>query len=86
MPIVGYVDGFTVYMYIANHPPPHIHVTKGGNVYRFNIRDQALMDIPKQRLSRAEMRLVVKFIQLNQGRLLNNWQLCRMNQQPNQLP
>ncbi len=70
MPSISTFYGIVIYMYWADHPPPHIHAIYGG--------EEALIEIASGRiiagaLSRRTLRLVREWIGLRQPELLENW-------------
>jgi len=37
MPTIKHTDGFRFFFYSNDHPPPHIHVEKGGSTAKYNL-------------------------------------------------
>ena len=63
-----------------DHAPPHFHVTYGEHKATVIIRELILGegDLP-----RRARQLVLDWAELHQAELLEDWDLCQINQQPN---
>lgn len=70
MPMISTFYGIVIYMYWADHPPPHVHAIYGGEEAIVSILTG---EVVAGRLSRRTLRLVQEWIDLRRGALLENW-------------
>ena len=82
MPTISVFYGIYVYMYWAEHSPPHFHAQYNADEALIDIRTLALL---KGDLPRREKRLVLSWAQKHRSELLENWTLCSQGKYPNQI-
>lgn len=70
MPMISTFYGIVIYMYWADHPPPHIHAIYGGEEATISILTG---EVTGGYLSRRTLRLVREWIDLRRPALLENW-------------
>jgi hypothetical protein len=70
MPMISTFYGIVIYMYWADHPPPHVHAIYGGEEAIVSILTG---EIVAGSLSRRTLRLVREWIDLRRAALLENW-------------
>ena len=75
MPTVLRQNGFAVMIPVDDHPPPHVHVKKGGNELIVNLGDErSKASVRKNRgMSKSELAQVLRIINTNQKQLLAGW-------------
>ena len=71
MPTISTFYGITIYMYINDHNPPHIHARYSGKDSKFNIQT----GIPSNdSFPKNATRLVREFIELHKDELMSMWE------------
>lgn len=78
MPQISRFYGISIYMYYADHAPPHLHAIYGEDEAIADIRTGAVIG---GELPRRAGKLVAEWIASHQNELLDNWERAR-NQQP----
>jgi len=83
MPRIGEFYGITIYMYYADHNPPHLHAIYGSHEAEVDlltgrIRDGHLPDRAK--------RMVREWMKAYRAELLDNWNRARQGQALVSLP
>jgi hypothetical protein len=63
--------GIVIYMYFADHQPPHVHALYGGDEALVRIDDGSVL---RGRLPRTAARLVKEWVQLHDEELMANWE------------
>jgi hypothetical protein len=83
MPRISQFHGVSIYMYYSDHPPPHFHAMHGDEEAVIQIAPPGVLQgsLPGKALKR-----VLEWAALHQDALLENWQLARAGQPPNQVP
>ena len=71
MPTISTFYGITIYMYINDHNPPHIHASYSGMKSKFDI--QTGMSSNKL-FPKNATRLVCEFIELHKDELMTMWE------------
>lgn len=74
MPRISHFYGIAIYLYFADHPPPHVHAIYGGHEAVISIRD---LEVVAGRLPRRALRLVRMWAGRHQAELLENWERAR---------
>ena len=78
MPIISRFLGIIITMYWEDHAPPHYHAKYGGYEITVDIKSGIVEGIfPKRALKH-----VLEWSDLHQEELLNDWELCQLNQMP----
>lgn len=74
MPRISEFYGIVIYMYYADHSPPHFHAIYGGDEVVVDIRSTKVLagDAPKRALA-----LVRMWARLHRDELRTNWDLAR---------
>ena len=72
MPTVLLVNGYRFYFYMNEHPPVHIHISKGGGKAKFNLIPQ--IDVISNKGFKAnEMKEIVNLLREHQGFIIKKW-------------
>jgi hypothetical protein len=82
MPTISIFYGIYIMMYFRDHAPPHFHASYGAHEALIDIRSGAVIS---GSLPRSELKLVQQWAADHKDELLQNWNLCRSNQHPNQI-
>lgn len=79
MPTLCRFDGIQIRMYWGEreHPPPHFHAFRAGEVLIVNIQD---LTIRESSASAATERRVVEWANKRQNELLDNWDRLQQHQ------
>lgn len=78
MPVISTFLGIIITMYWNDHLPPHFHARYGEYEITVGIIDGVVEGrFPKRALSH-----VLEWYELHRDELLEDWELCRMQQQP----
>jgi hypothetical protein len=77
MPTISRFFGIAVAIYFDDHGPPHFHArhADGGAKIRIDTLDVVECTLPARQL-----RLVLKWADIHQGELLENWHLARLGE------
>jgi hypothetical protein len=70
MPVIARIDGVTIELYPAEHPPPHVHARYAEHMVLIDISNGAIL---KGGLPPAQMRKVVTWMSGREDRLMNAW-------------
>jgi hypothetical protein len=76
MPRIAEFYGIAIYMYFADHAPPHFHAIYGRYEVEIEISNGAIL---KGGLPRRAERLVREWRRKYQGELEENWNLARVH-------
>lgn len=79
MPIVSRFLGIVIAMYWNDHSPPHFHAKYGG----FEITVEIETGVVSGTFPKRALRHVLEWLELHQGELMEDWELCRRNEDPN---
>lgn len=79
MPTISQFLGILIRMYFNDHAPPHFHAIY--NEYEAVIRIEPL-EVMEGSLPRRALGLVFDWAELRRAELLQDWELCRAQQQP----
>jgi len=71
MPTIASFYGITIYMYWADHAPPHLHAIYSGEEAKFAILTGELIEGD---VSRRTSLIVREWIALRREALMENWQ------------
>ena len=71
MPEISRFFGMVIAMYFDDHPPPHFHVTYGGERARVRIDPPGLLS---GSLSPRALALVIEWAVLRHNELMTNWE------------
>ena len=83
MPEVSRFLGIVILMYFDEHNPPHFHVRYQRYEAAIDIRTLGVM---QGTLPPRIHGLVIKWAGLHQHKLLENWNRCRHETQPDKIP
>jgi hypothetical protein len=83
VPTICTFYGIIIRMYWQDHLPPHFHALHGNDEAAIDINSLVVI---AGSLSGRALALVVEWAQANRAELLENWNLCSQNQQPNRIP
>ena len=78
MPIISTFLGIIITMYWDDHMPPHFHAKYGDYEIVVNI----LNGIIEGKFPKRALRHVIEWYELHKDALLEDWDLCRLKQQP----
>jgi hypothetical protein len=80
MPAISRFYGIVIYMYYADHAPPHFHACYGTEEALISIQALRVIQgsLPKQAL-----RMVLDWANMHQAELMADWELCVAKQVPN---
>jgi len=79
VPIISTFLGIIITMYWDDHLPPHFHAKYGGYEIIINI----LTGVVEGKFPRRALHHVLEWYDLHKDALLEDWELCRMKEQPN---
>jgi hypothetical protein len=74
--------GIIIRMFFDEHAPPHFHAEYGEFKASINILTLEIMD---GSLPRRAQELVLDWAELHQGELREDWDLCRLNKEPQKI-
>ena len=81
MPIISRFLGIVIAMYWDDHSPPHFHAKYGEYEITVNINTGIIEGVfPKRAL-----RHVLEWYELHKDELLEDWNICRKQEQPKQI-
>jgi hypothetical protein len=83
MPRISQFHGVSIYIYFHDHAPPHFHAIHGDDEAVITIAPPALH---QGGLPRRSLRRVLRWANLNQTALLDDWQLAQNGQPLNPIP
>ncbi len=83
MPRISEFYGIAIYLYYADHNPPHFHAIYGGQQAEVAIRTGEVIvgTLPKRAL-----RLVREWAETYRGELLEDWERARQGEPLNPIP
>lgn len=76
MPELSRFYGIIIYMFVKDHPPPHIHAKYGEYRAIIDIRTN---EIESGHLPKRAFRLVQEWVNLHQNELLENWNEAQLD-------
>ena len=83
MPTICAFYGILIQMYWNDHAPPHFHALYAEYEAVFDLQTLAILE---GEMPRRAMSLVLEWASLHRAELMENWELCRKNQQPAKIP
>ena len=83
MPRVSEFYGIAIYLYYADHNPPHFHAVYGGQQAEIDMRTG---DVMVGALSNRALRLVREWAEAYRDELLEDWERARQGQPLNPIP
>jgi hypothetical protein len=83
MPSISTFYGIIIWMFYADHQPPHFHVEYGEHkaIVMINTLELTAGGLPRRALS-----LVLEWAAIHRAELIANWELCRQKQKPHKIP
>lgn len=78
MPVISRFLGVIIAMYWDDHSPPHFHAKYGSYEITVNI----LTGIVEGRFPKRALRHVLEWHELHKEELMEDWELCRENENP----
>jgi len=82
VPRISEFSGIVVYMYRADHPPPHCHVRYGGEWAKVSLTGKEI----RGRLPRRVLSQVRRWIMEHQIELVHNWERVEEGRTPKEVP
>lgn len=82
VPRISEFNGIVVYMYRADHPPPHCHVRYGGRWAKLSLTGKEISG----KLPRRVLSLVRRWILEHRDKLVRNWELAEEGRAPEEVP
>ncbi len=82
MPEITRFLGIIITMFYNDHPPPHFHVRYNQQKAIINIEKLSIIE---GKLSPRILGLVIEWAAIHQSKLIENWQLARLNQPLNKI-
>jgi Domain of unknown function (DUF4160) len=79
MPTLSFFYGIKIQMFWRDHPPPHFHAKARGRIAVIEIQTLLLRE---GGLPPDSMRLVLEWAKQHQAELLEAWELCSRQSQP----
>jgi hypothetical protein len=83
MSTISQFYGIIIQMFWNEHAPPHFHATYAEYKATVDIKNLRIME---GSLPRRATQLVLDWAELHQTELLEDWNLCLSNHQPNTIP
>ena len=81
MPIICRFLGVVIAMYWDDHSPPHFHAKYGEYEITVNITN----GIVEGKFPKRALRHVLEWYELHKDELMEDWELCRKQEQPKQI-
>ncbi len=78
MPVVSKFLGIVIMMYFNEHNPPHFHAKYG----EYKIIVYIKSGVVEGRFPRRALKMVLEWYELHKDKLLEDWELCALRQQP----
>lgn len=78
MPIISTFLGIIITMYWDDHQPPHFHAKYGEYEIIVNI----LNGVIEGKFPKRALRLVLEWYELHKSELMEDWELCKRQEQP----
>lgn len=79
MPVISRFLGIIITMYWDDHSPPHFHAKYG----EYEVTVEIETGVVFGKFPKRALRLILEWSELHQPELLENWEKCRRQQQPN---
>ena len=76
LPLVSEFYGIRIYMYWADHMPPHFHAEYGEFSVQIHIEDAVVL---KGIFPGKQLKLVLAWCEVHQDELINNWKSAERN-------
>ena len=83
MPTICVFYGVVIRMYGGDHAPPHFHAIYGDDEAVIGIRS---LEVIRGALPARALALTLEWALLHREDLLEDWNLCVMNQTPRKIP
>jgi hypothetical protein len=83
MPTISAFYGIIIQMFWNDHATPHFHALYGEYEVLIDLRS---LDILEGALPRRALALALEWAQEHKRELLEDWELCAHNRQPNKIP
>lgn len=82
MPTISTFYGILIQMFWSDHAPPHFHALYAEHEVLIDIQTLGVLEggMPRRALA-----LILEWAQEHRGELMEDWQLCTQNQQPNKI-
>ena len=74
VPRISEFYGIAIYMYFADHNPPHLHAIYGDDEAQIRIDDGSVL---RGSLPRTALALVSQWVESHGDELLENWRLAQ---------
>jgi hypothetical protein len=82
MPIISTFYGILIQMFWSDHAPPHFHALYAEHEVLIDIRT---LDVLEGEMPRRAIALILEWAQEHRAELMEDWELCAGNQQPNKI-
>ena len=82
MPPISTFYGILIQMFWSDHAPPHFHALYAEHEVLIDIRT---LDILEGEMPRRALALILEWAQEHRAELMEDWDLCAHNQQPNKI-
>ena len=82
MPTISMFYGIMIQMFWNDHAPPHFHALYAEYEALIDIR---ILELIEGDLPRRAHALVLEWTQQHRTELMEDWELCRLNQRPNKI-
>lgn len=76
MPSLSMFFGIIIYMYAADHNPPHFHAVYQDFEAQFSLEGELIAGS----MPRKQTRLISAWVELHRDELLANWELAKQDQ------
>jgi len=83
MPNISSFYGIIIWMFYADHQPPHFHV-EYGEYKAIGMIDT--LELTAGVLPRRALSLVLEWAALHRAELFTDWEQCRQKQKPQKIP
>jgi len=71
MPTIMRVDGYRLFFFSDDHPPPHVHIEKGDGYVRIEIISLEVTN--RYQLSSKEVNKLIRLVKQHQQFLIGAW-------------
>ena len=82
MPTISMFYGIMIQMFWNDHAPPHFHALYAEHEALVDIQT---FEVIEGALPRRALALVLEWTQQHHAELMEDWELCRLNQRPNKI-
>ena len=82
MPTISTFYGILIQMFWSDHAPPHFHALYAEHAVLIDIRT---LDVLEGEMPRRALALILEWAQEHRAELMEDWELCARNQQPNKI-